>query len=298
MGVRISGCLGALMLLALAPALTLAANRADAQLKVDKAEATFNRFVSDPDMTWFRNHVGDARGLLIVPEQVKGGFIIGGSGGSGVLLGRGVRGDWSYPAFYSMGSASIGLQIGAQVSEVVLMIMTERGMDAMYSTEFKLGADASVAAGPVGAGASAATADVLAFARSKGAFGGVSMEGSVIASQDEMNEAYYGRTARALDIVERRSVSNPGADGLRRAVARAAGGRASVARPAAPSAGKGDYDVAVIQRRLTEMGFDPGPVDGKFGTKTSRAISDYQSARGEPVTGQPSRALQQSLERN
>jgi lipid-binding SYLF domain-containing protein len=291
----LAGAAGAL-LMALAPSAVFADDRADAQQQVNKAEATFKRFVADPDMTWFRDHLRDAKGFLIVPEQVKGGFIIGGSGGAGVLVGRGERGgSWSYPAFYNMGSASIGLQIGAQVAEVVLMIMTDRGMDAMYSTEFKLGADASVAAGPVGAGAQAATADVLAFARSKGVFGGVSLEGAVIASQDDWNTAYYGREVRTLDIVERRRVSNAGADALRRTVARAAGGGVKRRAPKATAA-KADYDVAVIQQRLKELGFDPGPVDGKFGSKTERAIRDYQSARGEPMTGRPSKELQRQLE--
>jgi lipid-binding SYLF domain-containing protein len=283
----------AALALSMAPAVALGDARADAQTLVGKAEKVFANFAADPDMTWFRNHVREARGFLIVPEQIKAGFIIGGSGGGGVLVGRGEgSGSWSYPAFYNMGSASFGLQIGAQVAEVVLMIMTKRGMDAMYSTEFKLGADASVAAGPTGAGAQAATADVLAFARTKGAYGGVSVEGAVIAAEDDWNRAYYGRDVRPLDIVERRSVSNAGADGLRRVVARTAGGGAASA-PARPAA---EYDLAVIQRRLKAIGFDPGPVDGKLGRKTENAIRDYQSARGEPVTGRPSRELQTQLE--
>jgi lipid-binding SYLF domain-containing protein len=118
-----------------------------------------------------------------------------------------------------MGSISLGLQAGAEVSEIILLVMTEKGMDALLSTSFKLGADASVAAGPVGAGAKAQTTDILAFARSSGLFGGISIEGAVITSRDAWNRQYYGRNVRAVDIIIRRNVSNPGADALRNLVA-------------------------------------------------------------------------------
>ena len=109
----------------------------------------------------------------------------------------------------------IGLQIGADASEIILMVMTEKGLTAMLSTEFKLGADVSVAAGPVGASAKAQTADVLAFGRSKGAFGGISIEGAVISPRDKWNAAYYGKPVSPVDILVRRTVSNPQADSLR-----------------------------------------------------------------------------------
>jgi len=98
------------------------------------------------------------------------------------------------------------------------MIMTEKGLKAMLSTEFKLGADVAVAAGPVGATAKAQTADVLAFGRSKGAFGGISIEGAVIAPRSTWNDAYYGQPVGPADILIRRSVSNPQADQLRKAM--------------------------------------------------------------------------------
>ena len=89
-----------------------------------------------------------------------------------------------------MGSGSIGFQIGAEGSEIALLIMTEKGRDAMLSTDVKLGGDVSVAAGPVGAGAKAATTDVLSFSRSKGIYGGVSLEGMVISPRGQLNHAY------------------------------------------------------------------------------------------------------------
>ncbi len=191
---------------------------------VIKAKLTFNNFVVDPNMTWFRNNIGRARAVFIVPQLLKAGFIFGGSGGSGVLLTKDPKtGKWSYPAFYTMGAASFGFQAGAQSSEVVLMIMTEKGLNALLTTSAKLGGDMSVAAGPVGAGASVATADVLAFSRTKGVFAGVSVEGSVIKTRDDWNREYYGKPVNAVDILIRHRVNNPQADKLIRKVATATG---------------------------------------------------------------------------
>ncbi len=188
---------------------------------VDKCVTTFKSLMADPNMTWLRSHIQSAKGIFICPQYMKGAFIFGADGGTGVLLGRNNRtGQWSYPAFYSMGSISFGLQAGAEVSEVVLLVMTDNGMDALLSTSFKLGADVSVAAGPVGAGAKAQTTDILAFAKSSGLFGGVSIEGAVITARDAWNRRYYGRDVRPVDIIIRRNVSNPGADKLRRLIAR------------------------------------------------------------------------------
>lgn len=196
-----------------------ASDSSDAQALVLKGTAAFKSFMADSNMTWFHNNAHRARAIFIVPQMIRGGFIVGGSGGSGVLLRRDMKtGTWSYPAFYTMGSVSIGLQIGADASEIVMMIMTEKGLNAMLSTEFKLGADVAVAAGPVGASAKAQTADVLAFGRSKGAFGGVSIEGAVIAPRDKWNSVYYGSPVGPVDILVRGSVSNPQADQLRSAM--------------------------------------------------------------------------------
>jgi hypothetical protein len=122
---------------------------------------------------------------------------------------------WSYPAFYTIGSLSLGLQAGADASELVLLIMTERGLNAMLSTEIKAGADISIAAGPLGRNAKAQTADVLAFGRAKGVFGGVSVEGAVIEPRNYWNSAYYGKAVGPADILLRRSVRNRQAEPLR-----------------------------------------------------------------------------------
>jgi len=201
------------------------ASQAEQQDTVNQAHRTIRNFAADPDMTWFRDNIGRARAVMIVPTSIKAGFILGGSGGSGLLLARSPRnGTWSYPAFYRMGSVTFGLQIGGEVSELVLLVMTQRGINAFLSTEFKIGGDVSIAVGPVGAGAKAQTADIIAFARTKGVYGGINIEGSVITVYDSANSAYYGRPVNPVDILIRRRVRNRGADQLRAAAARIARG--------------------------------------------------------------------------
>ncbi len=209
-----------LFMLAFALGACTSATEDEQQALVENANASAKRFSADPDMAWFREHLDDAEGLLIIPTSIKGGFIIGGSGGSGVMLARRPDIEWSYPAFYTMGSVTFGLQIGGEVQEIVLVIMSKAGRDAMLTNDFKLGADISVAAGPVGAGAKAQTADVLAFSRTKGGlYGGLNLEGAVIATREGWNRAYYGEDVRAIDILITGTASNPGADALRQTVA-------------------------------------------------------------------------------
>lgn len=186
---------------------------------VAKSTAVYRSFMADPNMSWFHKNVDKARGIFIVPQMLRGGFIVGGSGGSGVLIAQDFKtAKWSYPAFYTMGSVSLGFQVGADTSEIILMVMTDKGLDAMLSTEFKLGADVAVAAGPVGGTAKAQTADILAFGRSKGAFGGISIEGALIKPRNKWNQQYYKQAVRPLDILIKQSVSNPDADPLRNAL--------------------------------------------------------------------------------
>ncbi len=186
---------------------------------VVKSEFVFKNFMADPNMAWFRENIGKAKGIFIVPQMLRGGFIIGGSGGSGVLLARDEKtGKWSYPAFYTIGSVSLGFQIGADASELIFMIMTDKGLNAMLSTEFKLGGDIAVAAGPVGGSAKVQIADVLAFGRSQGAYGGISVEGAVIAPRYEWNSSYYGRDVTPYGILIKHSVTNPQAESLRAAL--------------------------------------------------------------------------------
>lgn len=218
--------LGATLLTLLAlPAVAAAADPAhEAQAVVSAARRTLGRFQADPEMSWFRDHVGEAVAVLIVPKRIRAGLIFGGSGGVGVLLAREASsGEWGQPVFYNLGGASFGLQVGGERSEVVLLIQSQAGLDSFLSPKFQLGAEAAVAAGPVGAGAGEnATAEILTFVRSKGLYAGATLDGTVIQPAAERNAAYYGSEASAADILVRKTVRNAQADGLREDLARTA----------------------------------------------------------------------------
>ncbi|MCU0531156.1 MAG: lipid-binding SYLF domain-containing protein [Syntrophales bacterium] len=209
------------------PGPAAASDKADAQATVTKANITFNSFMSDKNFTEMRKLSRSAKGIFIAPQVLKGAFVVGASGGTGVLLVRAGDGKWTYPAFYTIGSVSFGFQIGGQASEVILLAMTERGVTTLLQSSVKLGADVGLAAGPYGAGAQAATAnisaDILAFSRSKGLYGGISLDGAVVDVRDSLNKAYYGKTVTPTDILVKQAVSNAQADTLRASVAKISG---------------------------------------------------------------------------
>jgi lipid-binding SYLF domain-containing protein len=193
------------------------------QVLVDQSQLTLRNFVSDPNMEWLVKNVQNAKAVLIVPSMIKGGFFLGGSGGRGILLVRDEKtGKWYGPGFYTLGAVSFGLQFGGQKAEVIMLVMTQKGLESLYSSSFKLGGDVAVAAGPVGAGASTKAAglkaDYLSYSRAKGAFLGFSLEGAVVQINDEWNQAYYGKEARPTDIFVTRGVNNPNAAELQGAV--------------------------------------------------------------------------------
>jgi len=192
---------------------------------VDKARVIFENFMVDDQNfgEWFRKNLHEAKALLIVPNLLKGGYFVGGSGGSGVLVVKDVKtGLWSQPAFYTMGSVTLGLQIGAEAAEVVMMVRTQKAVDKLLTSSFKLGGDASIAAGPVGGGAkSNVTTDIISYTRAKGAYAGISLEGAVIATRDKWNQAYYGKAVMPVEILVENSVSNPGSAELREALGKA-----------------------------------------------------------------------------
>lgn len=189
-------------------------NKHEAVQLVEKARLTMESFMNDNNMGAFHDLLKKAQGVFIAPQLLKGAFIIGASGGNGVLVVRDKKtGQWSDPAFYTIGGASFGLQIGGEASEVVLLVMTERGVNSLLGSSVKLGGDAGVAAGPVGVGVSAATAnlsaDILSFSRSKGLYGGVSLDGAVVAVRSGLNDAYYGKQVSPTNILVRHEVKNP-----------------------------------------------------------------------------------------
>ncbi len=206
-----------------------ASDLADARQLVEKSRMTFENFLAAPEMDAFRSLLKDAKGVFIAPQILKGAFIVGASGGSGVLAVRDARtGHWVGPAFYTIGEVSFGLQAGGQASEVVLLAMTERGVTAFLNSSVKLGADVGIAAGPIGAGTAAATAnlsaDILSFSRSQGLFAGISLDGAVVKVRNGWNRAYYRNSkVSPTDILIRTTAKNPRAEDFLLEVSRAAG---------------------------------------------------------------------------
>jgi SH3 domain-containing YSC84-like protein 1 len=216
-----AGVMAVLTLLAPRPALA----QGDEQTLVDRAtlalQETMSQTVSEDPRIMLRR----SRAAMICPRVFKAGFIFGGEGGACVLLARAGNGTWSYPAFYGMGGGSVGFQIGIQDSQLVMLIMTEKGLRAVLDSQFKFGADASLAIATVGAGVEGSTtaafgADIIAFSQTRGLFGGVSIEGSLMGSRSEWNRAYYGRELGSLQIVIDMQGTNPGADPLREVLTR------------------------------------------------------------------------------
>lgn len=192
---------------------------------VERARATLELMNADENMQQYRAYVPYTHALLIVPNYIKGALVVGGAGGMGVLVRRDENtGSWSSPAFYSLRSASVGLQVGGSTSEMILIFQTEKGLEQLDKTSIKLGVDASVAAGNRGYGVEGSTStnfstDIAAFARAKGAFMGASLSGTSMVVKHEWNNAYYGRAVTPAEILSGQ-VHSPKAEGLRQAAAR------------------------------------------------------------------------------
>ena len=156
----------------------------------------------------------EAKAIIIVPDTVKAGLIIGGRRGRGLLAVRTPDGDWSNPSFVTLTGGSIGLQVGVQSADVVLVFRSERGLDSIVNGKFTLGADASVAAGPVGRNAAAATdgqmkAEIWSWSRARGLFAGVALDGAVLSMDNKANEAVYGQDTTPRMILEGRAAQEP-----------------------------------------------------------------------------------------
>lgn len=163
-----------------------------------------------------------ARAVMIVPKLLKGGFIVGGEGGEGVLMVHG-RDGWSDPAFYAIGAASFGLQAGVQQSEMILLVMTQRGLDGLLRDEFKIGAQAGIAVATLGSGVEGAIGgasppDIVVWSSSTGLYGGLTVDGSIIRAQPDSDAAFYGRRVTSREVLFGHAAS-PRASILRRDMA-------------------------------------------------------------------------------
>jgi len=180
---------------------------------VDRARMSFQSMMTDNQYPGLVDLATRAKAIIIVPNLLRAAFFFGGRGGNAVMLVRNEDGKWSPPAFYTLGGISWGLQIGGQTSELVLAVMTEKGLNAIINREVTLGADAGVAVGELGKGVNASTgmdtkADMYAFARSEGLFVGVSLEGSVIAPRETWNQQLYGQEATPESILIDRTATS------------------------------------------------------------------------------------------
>jgi lipid-binding SYLF domain-containing protein len=205
-------------------------DKLDAEQLVTKATLVVEEFTVDKDLALLRDNAKKAKGVFIVPEALRAAFIFGAEGGTGVLVARDPKtGHWLGPTFHTLGGASFGFQAGADSAQVVALAMTERGLTRLLSPTVKLGGDVSVAAGPVGAGVGGATAglsaDILIYSKSKGLYGGFSVDGAVVGVREKLNTAYYGKAVNPTDVLIRGSAKNPKADPFLAAVSKLAAGK-------------------------------------------------------------------------
>ena len=201
-----------------------AAEADEAQGIVDNSRVTVSTFMRDKNYSWLQRNLKKAKGVLIYPQVLKAGFILGGSGGTGILLVRDQKtGNWSEPAFYTVGSVSFGLQIGGEAAEVMVLVTSQKAIDSLFASSVKLGGDTSIAVGPYGAGAKGdITTDFVSFAKTKGIYAGINLEGSVVGVRDSLNKAYYGKDVRPVEIIVEKKASNKGSAALRAALKSAA----------------------------------------------------------------------------
>jgi lipid-binding SYLF domain-containing protein len=207
--------------------LTLAGARAqsEAQALVDRSTLALQEMMTQTISVEPHRALESARAVMICPQVFRAGFFFGGEGGGCVLVARGAQNTWSYPAFYGMGGASFGLQIGIQDSQFIMMIMTERGLRSVLDNQFKLGADASIAVATFGGGVQGSTtadlgADIVAFSAARGLYGGISLAGSLMGVRSDWNQAYYNSPIGSREIVVGMQGMNPGADPLREMLTR------------------------------------------------------------------------------
>lgn len=213
-------CLAGFLLSLTLAAPAAAMNKAEADLKVQQARISLMQFTSSPDTSTPRWLLARCKGVALFPGMVKAGFVVGGNYGTGVIMSRRPDGSWSGPAFFTMGGASIGLQIGAQSSDLFMVIMTDVGLKAVLRNQAKFGVDASAVVGPVGRDAQAAIAggslkaDLYSYSRSAGAFLGASVSGAGIEFDQASSAAYYCRPVTVAEIFEGKVDLPPSAKAL------------------------------------------------------------------------------------
>ena len=185
----------------------------DEARRLRDASTVFSEIMAAEDKSIPQAILGKAEGIAIFPSTLKGGFIVGGMRGRGVLSARN-SGTWSAPAFLTLTGGSLGLQIGGQAADIILVIQDRRGLENLVRNQFKLGADVGVAAGPVGRNGEASTdlqmrAQILSYSRSRGLFAGITINGSTVRQDRDANARFYGKPLEMQQIVFGGAVTQP-----------------------------------------------------------------------------------------
>lgn len=180
--------------------------------RIHEARLVLHEIMAAPDQSIPEELLAKCKAIAIYPNVLKAGFIIGGRFGKGVVLAKNADGKWGPVAFSTIGGGSWGLQIGGSATDLILVVMNDRGLDGLLSSNFKLGADVAVAAGPVGRTADASTdlslkAGILAYSRSRGLFAGIALDGAVMTEDNDSNTAYYGKPMTSREILQQQAVS-------------------------------------------------------------------------------------------
>ncbi len=186
---------------------TLSAQSSDETKRLDDSVLVLQEIMAAGDKAVPQGIMEKAAGIAVFPSLLKGGFVVGGQRGHGVLSVRSKKdGTWSAPAFLTITGGSVGAQIGAQAIDLILVVQNDRGLEQLVKNQFKLGAEAGVAAGPVGREAAAATdiqmrAQILSYSRARGLFAGITLNGATIRQDRDANERFYGTAYRTGQIV-------------------------------------------------------------------------------------------------
>ena len=263
--------------LALALALMVASSGAFAgdreDVRAGEAVRVVEQIQSIPESAIPDRLLDEAKAIVVVPDTIKAGFVFGGRHGLGLMSVKTADGTWSNPVFVKLAGASFGLQAGVQSADVILVFRSERGLDSIVNGKVTLGADAGVAAGPVGRNAAAATdgqlkAEIWSWSRARGLFAGIALDGAVLSIDNGANSSTYGNAVTPRAVFEGRAPQAPSAaivafrDALEEATASARQARGGTPAPVVPAADPGAASVQPLysDNPATTTPLDAAPV--------------------------------------
>ncbi len=187
------------------PCVTSAQSKSEEAERITNATVVLDEIMAARDKAIPTSILSKAEAIVVFPSTIKGAFIVGAQRGRGIISVRDAKGGWSSPAFLTITGGSVGLQIGGQELDIVLVVQNRRGIENLLSNQFEIGGEASAAAGPVGRDTSASTdiqmrAEMLSYSRSRGLFAGVSLRGASIRPDQDANERFYGTRFATRDV--------------------------------------------------------------------------------------------------